>query len=46
MCAMELKNGMRPTIALDQDGTIENWADRLTEILLDLDPAFPIVPEG
>lgn len=46
MSGMELLNRMRPTVALDQDGTLENWSERFAEILLDLDPNFPVIPEG
>ena len=46
MSGMRFVNGNTPTILWDMDGTMYHWSSRLNEILLELDPAFPIVPEG
>jgi hypothetical protein len=46
MRAMAFVNGTNPTIALDQDGNLFDWSTRFANILLDLDPNFPVVPEG
>jgi 5'-nucleotidase len=43
---MRFVNGNTPTILWDMDGTMYHWSQRLNEILLELDPAFPVVPEG
>jgi 5'-nucleotidase len=43
---MRFVNGNTPTVLWDMDGTIYQWSSRLNEILLELDPRFPVVPEG
>ncbi|MGJ9404547.1 hypothetical protein [Arthrobacter sp. KK5.5] len=42
---MAFVNGIRPTIALDMDGNLFDWSTRFADILLELDPSFPVVPE-
>lgn len=46
MWCMALVSGSRPTIALDQDGNLFDWSTRFNSILLNLEPNFPVVPEG
>lgn len=46
MSGMRFVNGTTPTILWDMDGTMYRWSARHTDILLDLDPHFPVVPEG
>jgi 5'-nucleotidase len=43
---MRFVNGNTPTILWDMDGTTHEWSTRLNEILLSLDPDFPVVPHG
>ncbi|MHA7191100.1 5' nucleotidase, NT5C type [Arthrobacter sp. MDT2-16] len=43
---MAFVNGTTPTMALDQDGNMFDWSTRFADILLDLDPNFPVVEEG
>nr|WP_269451963.1 hypothetical protein [Tessaracoccus coleopterorum] len=42
----ETLHGRKPVILKDMDNTDYDWSGRLNEILLDLDPTFPVVPEG
>lgn len=38
-------DGSIPTVAFDMDGTLYKWGVRLNEILLELDPNFPIIDD-
>lgn len=37
--------GPVPTVAFDMDGTLYDWGTRLNELILEIDPSFPIIDD-